>query len=55
MLYKTLHRKLYIVRHEPHQKPLVNSAAPGGLAIPTQLVIRRVTVKRHEHHLIWKS
>jgi hypothetical protein len=29
-IYKTLHRKLKIERHEPHLKPGVNSGAPEG-------------------------
>ena len=30
MIYKTLHRKLKIERHEPNYKPDVNSETPEG-------------------------
>jgi hypothetical protein len=33
MIYKTIHRKLKIERHESHWRPGLNSGAPEGLAI----------------------
>jgi len=30
MIYKTLHRKLKIVQHEPHRNPGVNSGVSDG-------------------------
>ena len=58
MIYKTPHRKLKRLGiTNPHQNPWVNSDAPEGSAIPTTLVapVGCVPVKRHEHHLTWKS
>jgi len=40
MLCKTIHRKLKIEHHEPTK---------------TTRDSRRITVKRHEHHLTWTS
>jgi hypothetical protein len=34
MIYKTLHRKLIIKQHEPYKKPVLNSRAMEGEAIP---------------------
>ena len=41
-IYKTLHRKLKIEKHEPHQKSGVNSGAPEGLAVPAPHVALEV-------------
>ena len=38
MIYKSLHRKLKIVQHEPHRNPGESSSAQGGLAAPAQHV-----------------
>jgi hypothetical protein len=35
---QTLHRKLKIEQHEPHQQPRVNSCAPEGYEVPVPLV-----------------
>ena len=34
MIYKTLHRKLMIKQHDPYKKPVLNSRAMEGEAIP---------------------
>ena len=38
MIYKTLHRKLNIKKHEPHLRSGVNTDAPKEQAVPTLLV-----------------
>ena len=37
-IYKTLHRKLKIEKHEPHSEPVVNSGAPEGQVVHAPLV-----------------
>ena len=37
-IYKTLHKKPKIEKHEPHLKPVMNAGAPGGLAVSVPLV-----------------
>jgi hypothetical protein len=55
MIYKTLHRKLLIEQHEPHWK-LGELMCSGRIRSSCSTYgTRRVTDKRHEHHLIWKS
>jgi len=54
MIYKTLHRKLKIEQHEPHQKPGVNLGASKELEVsvphvtPVLLLLesRRIENKR---------
>ena len=36
-IYETLHRKLKIEQHKPHEKPRLNPGAPEGLADPAPL------------------
>jgi len=50
MIDKTLETKLQIVQHELSTNRWTHVIS-SWYAIDT----RRVTVKRHEHHLIWKS
>ena len=38
MIYKTVHRKLKIEKHEPHKKIRVNVGSAEGLAVPVALV-----------------
>ena len=38
MIYKTLHRKLNIEKHEPHLRSGVHTDAPEEQAVPTPLV-----------------
>ena len=53
MIYKTLHRKLTIERHEPRKKTGVNSGASKGLPVPVPPVASVVSlVKRQENHPI---
>lgn len=40
MIYKTLQVQIKIEHHEPHKKPMVNSWALEGLALPVPLVTR---------------
>lgn len=47
---KTLHRKLL-----SNANPIKNVGCSGREEIPASLVSDTVTVKRHEHHAIWKS
>ena len=52
MIYKTLHRKLIIKQHEPHKKPLLNSRAMEGEAIPAPPVKPAVLLLNNtKHHL----
>jgi len=51
-IYKTLHRKLKIEQHEPHQKPGMNSGAPEGLQVPTPHVTH-VMWLLHDMNIIW--
>ena len=44
-IYKTLHKKLKIDQHEPHQKPGMNSSAPEGQAVPAQLMAQVVLLQ----------
>ena len=37
-VYKTIHIKLNIEQHGPHQKPGVNSGAPEGWSVPAPLM-----------------
>ena len=37
-IYKTLHRKLKLEQHEHHSKPVTNSGAREGLAVPVPLM-----------------
>jgi len=38
MIYKTLHRKLKIEQHNPHQKPDLNARVQEGQAVPAPQV-----------------
>jgi len=49
MIFKTLNRKL----KNKHSKLQANSVPPELVADTRDTLC--VTVKRHEHHLIWKS
>ena len=34
IFYQTLHRKLKIEQHDPHEKPVMKTCATTGLAVP---------------------
>ena len=55
-IYKTSHRKLKIEQHQPPLKTVGGLRWSGRVSnLCTTYYTRRVTVKRHELHLIWKS
>ena len=54
MVEKILHRKLKIEQHEPKIQKGTHDIRKDNQSSPCSTNgTRRVTVKRHEHHLTW--
>ena len=48
--------KIKIEHHKPNRKPWSNSGLIGRIISSFPVcATRRVTIKRHEHHVTWKS